>query len=303
MEYSVVIPVYNSEKSLAELTKRIVAVFNNITLDYELLFVDDFSQDGSWNVLKKLKHEHSDTIRLFRLARNFGQHNATICGFHQARGQFIITMDDDLQQAPEDIPLLIDKQRESGANVVYGISNKNHPLYRQLGSHAYKTSAKYLHGAYGNGSSFRLIDHSLIDNLKSNMQQFNFIDEMLHWHTNFIECVAVSHSVRKYGRSNYSLKKLFTIASSNTLNYSNLPLRIMMYAGAGFSALFTFVGLYFIGKRVFFDVSVPGFTALIVSVSFSASLMLLCFGILGYYLKNILLRLNQQPAFFIKEEL
>ena len=302
MEYSVIIPVFNSEQSLPELTQRILSVFEKISADFEIIFVDDFSSDNSWNVLLNLKNENTNRIKLFRLGKNFGQHNATICGFHQASGKFIITMDDDLQQAPEDIPILIAKMRESGANIVYGIANENHPLYRKVSSNAYKKSAKHLHGSFGNGSSFRLIEGSLIEKLKQHRQQFNFIDEILHWYTNFIECVKVSHAPRKYGRSSYSPQKLWSLANNNTLNYSNWPLKLMMYAGGVFSFIFTLTVIYFILKKVIFDVSVPGFTALIVSICFSASLMLLCFGILGYYLKNILTRLNQQPAYFIKEE-
>ena len=302
MEYSIIIPVFNSEQSLPELTRRLISTFETISNDFEIIFVDDFSQDNSWNVLLQLKNDHPNQIKLFRLGKNFGQHNATICGFHHAQGKRVVTIDDDLQQAPEDIPILINKMQESGANIVYGIANENHPLYRQVGSSAYKKSAKHLHGSFGNGSSFRLIEGSLIEKIKHHEQQFNFIDEILHWYTNFIECVKVSHAARKYGKSSYSPKKLWSLANNNTLNYSNWPLKLMMYAGGIFSFIFTLTGIYFILKKVIFDVSVPGFTALIVSICFSASLMLLCFGILGYYLKNILTRLNQQPAYFIKEE-
>ena len=302
MEYSVIIPVFNSERSLPELAQRIISTFETISPEIEIIFVDDFSEDNSWNVLLNLKNEHPNKIKLFRLGKNFGQHNATICGFHQANGKWVITMDDDLQQAPEDIPVLIKRMQESGANILYGIANENHPLYRKVSSKAYKKSAKHLHGSFGNGSSFRLIEGSLVEKLKHHEQQFNFIDEILHWYTNFIECVKVSHAPRKYGKSTYSPQKLWSLANNNTLNYSNWPLKLMMYAGGLFSFIFTLTGIYFILKKVIFDISVPGFTALIVSICFSASLMLLCFGILGYYLKNILTRLNQQPAYFIKEE-
>ncbi len=302
MEYSIIIPVFNSERSLRELKERIVSTFENITPDFEIIFVDDFSIDNSWQVLLQLKEENPDHIKLFRLGKNFGQHSATICGFHKAKGKWVLTMDDDLQQAPEDIPLLIERMQKSGANVIYGIANQNHPFYRQVGSNAYKKSAKHLHGSFGNGSSFRLIEGSLGEKLKSHEQQFNFIDEILHWYTNYIECVPVSHAQRKFGNSAYTPKKLWSLANNNTLNYSNWPLKLMMYFGGLFSFIFTLSGLYFIVKKLVFNVSVPGFTALIVSICFSASLMLLCFGILGYYLKNILTRLNHKPAYFVKEE-
>ncbi len=302
MEYSIIIPVFNSERSLPELKQRIISTFENITPNFEIIFVDDFSTDNSWEVLLELKKESPNNMKLFRLGKNFGQHSATICGFHKAKGKWVLTMDDDLQQAPEDILLLIERMQKSGANVVYGIANQNHPLYRQVGSNAYKKSAKHLHGSFGNGSSFRLIEGSLVEKLKWYEQQFIFIDEILHWYTNYIECVPVSHAPRKYGNSAYTPRKLWSLANNNTLNYSNWPLKLMMYFGGLFSFIFTLSGIYFIVKKLVFDVSVPGFTALIVSICFSASLMLLCFGILGYYLKNILTRLNHKPAYFVKEE-
>lgn len=302
MDYSVVIPVYNSAHSLKELKERLTAVLPKISSEFEIIFVDDLSVDNSWEVLLQIKEADPKKVKLFRLGKNFGQHNATICGFHQAVGNRIITLDDDLQQSPEDIPLLIGKMEESGANVVYGIADGSKPAHRRMGSRAYKQSAKHLHGSFGNGSSFRLIDRSLIEKVRRHEQQFNFIDEILFWYTNFIECVTVSHSPRKYGKSTYSNKKLISLANNNTLNYSDWPLKVMMYFGGFFSFIFILTGFYFIIKKVAFGVSVPGFTALIVSICFSASLMLFCFGILGYYLKNILSRLNHRPAYFVKEE-
>jgi glycosyltransferase involved in cell wall biosynthesis len=124
IEYSVVVPVFNSEASLEELLSRLTTVMNSTGKSYELIFVDDGSRDHSWEIMKKLKEKNSGVLTAIRLAKNFGQHSATFCGFNFAKGNFIITIDDDLQCPPEEIPKLIKVMEETDAELVYGIYNK-----------------------------------------------------------------------------------------------------------------------------------------------------------------------------------
>src|SRR5690606_21735415 len=159
-----------------------------------------------------------------------------------------------------------------------------------------------LEGAMGEGSSFRLMKRHLAERILAHGHQHPFIEEILHWHTRFIAFVPVAFQTRKYGKSNYDSKNTFNLLKGNTLNYSNWPLKMMMAIGAIFSFIFFLVGLFYIFKKLFLGISVPGFTALIVSICFTASLMLLCFGVLGFYIKNILMRLNHHPAYFVKEQ-
>lgn len=120
--YSVVVPVHNSEKTLAELFERTASVFGNLALNFEVIFVDDRSSDNSWSVIQRLKKENPDNVKGVRFARNYGQHNATLCGMKHATGDFILTMDDDLEFLPEDIPLLIENQKQTNSDVVYGVN-------------------------------------------------------------------------------------------------------------------------------------------------------------------------------------
>jgi len=301
MEYSIVIPVFNSEKSLEELHTRVKAAMEKISGDVEIIFVDDFSKDKSWDILLQIKAENPQQVKLFRLGKNFGQHSATLCGFQNSIGNRIATLDDDLQHSPEDISLLVARMDATGADVVYGISSEKFKLKR-LSREIYKKGSQKLEGAMGEGSSFRLIKRHLAERILAHDHQYPFIEEILYWYTRFVEFVPVTFQPRKHGKSNYSPKNTLSLLKGNTLNYSNWPLKMMMVLGGIFSFIFFLVGIFYIFKKLFLGVSVPGFTALIVSICFTASLMLLCFGVLGFYIKNILMRLNHHPAYFVKEQ-
>ncbi len=301
MKYSVVIPVYNSQNCLKELYERISTTLQKLTADYEVIFVDDFSSDKSWNVLKEIKDANSGQSKIVRFAKNYGQHNATLCGFRYATGDRIITMDDDLQQAPEDILLLVEKMDSTNADLIYGVGGKNHSLVRRVGSNLYKQGAKHIDGKYGEGSSFRLIDSSLLKKVVNHKMHFILIEELLFWHTECIEIVEVQHHPRRSGKSGYSPLKLFKFIVNISVNYSNWPLKFMTYGGAILSLVFFLLGLYFILKKLLLNVSVPGFTALIVAIFFSTGLLLLCFGIVGKYLNNIYIVLNDKPVYSVKE--
>lgn len=298
-----VIPVYNSEHTLEELFQRVKTFFENFDpqVSFELIFVDDFSKDGSWEVLKKLKKKNPHVVKIIRFAKNYGQHNALLCGLRHSSGNRAITMDDDLQHAPEDINLLIKTMEETNADLVYGIGGGKHSPTRRIGSKLYKKSSKYIDGKYGEGSSFRLMDSSLLKKISNHHQHFVFIEELLFWYTEDIELVPVGHYPRKFGKSGYSANKIFRQIVNISINYSNWPLKLMIYGGAVFSLISFLLGVYFILKKIIFDSVVPGFTALIVAIFFSTSLLLLCFGIVGKYLNNIYDVLNEKPAYSIKE--
>ena len=300
MEYSIVIPVYNSQDSLSKLYDRISETLKKLTQDFEVIFIDDFSTDNSWEKLMQLKKEHSN-VKLIRFSKNYGQHNATLCGFRYSAGDRVVTIDDDLEEDPADILLLIEKMNATNAELIYGIGDKNRSSAREIGSNLYKQSAKYVDGKQGNSSSFRLIESSLLEKIKNHKQHFIIIEELLFWYTEMIDYVVVNHSPRKHGKSGYSPLKIFKLITNTSLNYSNWPLKFMTYGGAVLSFVSFLLGLYFMYKKVFLNISVPGFTALIVAIFFSTSLLLLCFGIVGKYLNNIYIVLNNKPTYSIKE--
>lgn len=301
VDVSIIVPVYNSSETLQDLCERITKVFESRSESYEMVLVDDGSKDASWKRLEQLKENYSDHLIAIQLQKNFGQHQAIVCGFNFSMGKLIITMDDDLQHPPEEIPKLLDKHRKTEADVVYGIYKiKKHGFMRSAGSYVIQKSAKYFAEHNGTvGSSFRLFDRKIVERIAERPQNFMFIDEIIHWYTGNIVTVMVEHHSRAVGKSGYSFFKLWSLYMSVTINYTLWPLRAMTYGGvilAGFSFV---LGVYYILRKLFANVNVEGFTAIMVAVLFSTSLLLVCMGIVGQYLYKIYQNQNGKPPYTI----
>ncbi|MFZ4520167.1 MAG: glycosyltransferase family 2 protein [Bacteroidales bacterium] len=300
-DYSIVVPVYNSCESLEELFLRIGQTMNKIDKSFEVIFVDDDSADTSWKILESIQRANPEKVIAIRLARNFGQHNATICGIAQASGEFIITIDDDLQNPPEEIIKLIDTMQDSDADLVYGIyGKKHHSMARNLGSGALKGWSRRIFKTKGNGSSFRLMKSSLGKNLLNHQLNFIYIDELFNWYTNHMVFVLVDHQKRPYQQSTYTSRSLFSMLSNLIIYYTAMPLKMMVYGGF-VSALLSFItGILFIYRKLVHGIPIMGFTALIVTILFSTSIILLSLGVIGEYLSRIYMVQNRKPPFSIK---
>jgi glycosyltransferase involved in cell wall biosynthesis len=299
-EFSVVVPVFNSEKSLPELFQRLNVTFNKMNKSFEVIFVDDGATDKSWDIITTLKKENPEKIIAVKLAKNFGQHNAILCGLKFVKGNFTITIDDDLQQNPEDIEIMFDKIIECNADVVYGIYEENkHSLSRRIGSWYMKQSSRFSRKIIA-GASFRLIKSDVVIKMLEGNHDFVYIDEILSWHTENAAFVTVQHTPRKYDRSNYTHKKLLNHAYNITLFYTAFPLRLMTYGGFFFSIFMLLTGLFFLLKKFFFKVPM-GYTSLIVTILFSAGIMLMCMGILGEYLFRIYKSQTRKPPYSISK--
>jgi polyisoprenyl-phosphate glycosyltransferase len=302
VEYSVVVPVFNSEASLEELFSRLAAVMESLGKGFECIFVDDGSSDRSWEVLRSIKQGHPEKLTVIRLAKNFGQHSATFCGFNFAKGNYIITLDDDLQCPPEEIPKLIKSLDENDAELVYGIYEKQkHSFFRNIGSRYFKRLSHML-GRPKQGSSFRLISKNIIQKIIIHHQNFVFIDEILHWYTDFVALTVVEHHKRKYKRSGYSQRKLWSMVANIMFYYTTAPLKLMVYGGMLSSLFFFILSAIFALKKILFDVPL-GYTSLIVAILFSTSLILLSLGIIGEYLSRIYMVQNKKPLYSVKKVL
>ena len=194
MTYSIIIPVYNGEQTLLALNQRLHNFFEKKST-FEIIYVYDCGKDNSWEVLLKIKKDFPDTVKLIRLSRNFGQHNALICGFEYAKGDFIITMDEDLQHAPEDIEMLIAKQQEKDYDVVYGkYETRKHSGFRNLGSSLLKKIIDIgipdIHPDY---SAFRLIKSGIAKTCINMRNSYTFLDGYLSWITTHCGSCIVSH--------------------------------------------------------------------------------------------------------------
>lgn len=301
LDFSVVVPVHNSEEALEELFSRLNATFNKLGNSFEVIFVDDGSSDNSWEVLKKIKHEFPDLIKVIKLNKNFGQHNATMCGFTFAKGDRVITIDDDLQNPPEEIAKLITAYQVNGSDVTYGIySKKQHTFARNIMSKGVKKSSKVFMKGLGNGSSFRIINNTIIKKILDHNITFVFIDEVLQWYTSKITFVDVEHKKRKHNKSGYSSFKLFNIGSNLIYYYTNIPLKLMVYGGMIISLLSFILAIKYTIQKIFYDVP-AGYTSIIVAVLFSTGIIVFSLGIIGGYLSRIQLVQNKKPPFHIEE--
>jgi undecaprenyl-phosphate 4-deoxy-4-formamido-L-arabinose transferase len=302
-DFSVVVPVYNSEDSLKELFVRLKAFFEKANKSYEVIFVEDGSRDGSWEVLKKLKDNYPEFIKAIKLDRNFGQHNATLCGFGFAKGNQIITIDDDLQNPPEEIAKLIETAEKEQSAMTYGIyTKKQHSFARNILSRTVRTSSKLFHNGAENGSSFRLLSRTMVDKILDHQTSFVFIDEIVYWYTDNIAFVLVDHKKRKNNQSGYNPFRLFMLAANLTYFYTNIPLKIMVYSGFIISFLSFLMAIKFIIQKIFFNVPL-GYTSVIVTILFSTSIIVFSLGVIGGYLSRIQTVQNKKPPYHIKKVL
>ncbi len=301
VDYSVVIPVFNSENTLEEIHERTLKVFEQLDKSVQFVFVDDGSLDTSWDVLLKIKDKNRDNVTIIRLNKNYGQHNATFCGIQHAKGETIITMDDDLQHPPEEITKLIARREERKSELVYGFFNKKkHSMYRNLGSRLVRKTAERFLDRPEQVSSFRLISRTVTEKILQHNRNFIFIDELLWWYTDEIDFAYVEHHKRKYKKSGYTYGALWKFMTNMMIYYTNFPLRLMVYTGLLFSVFFFAVTIYYLLAKIFYDVPL-GYTSIIVSILFSTSLILFSLGVIGEYISRLYTFQNQKPPFIIKE--
>ena len=219
---SVVVPVYNSENSLEHFYVVLSKELNKICDDYEIIMVDDGSLDNSYEQMEVL-HNIDSRVKIIRLDGNFGQQNALMCGFHYSTGEYIVTLDDDLQHPPEEIHKLY-KKIDEGYDVVYGIPIiKQHSIYRKMGSKMtdYLFNKICLKPKNIKISSFRIIRKSIISEIIKDKTSFVYISAITFKNTNNISNVEVNHNIRKYGKSNYDFYKLLKLFIKLYLYYSN----------------------------------------------------------------------------------
>ncbi len=222
---SAVIPIYNSSNSLEELYHRLSKFFTENFYYHEIIMVDDGSRDNSYEMMLSLR-ERDSRVKIISLDGNFGQQNALMCGFKYTTGNYIVTMDDDLQHLPEEIKKLV-VTIEKGYDVVYGITDdKHHQLYRNLGSKITNYLFNMITPKKDNirVSSFRIIRRSLLEKIITHKTAFVYISAIILKHTNNIANVKVKHDDRKYGKSNYTFLKLVKLFCKLYIYYSDFAL-------------------------------------------------------------------------------
>jgi glycosyltransferase involved in cell wall biosynthesis len=300
---SVVIPVYNSEDSLPVLVQRLEPVLVRQTNEYELILINDGSRDRSWDVIEELASIHS-WITGINLMRNFGQHNALLCGIREAHFEIIITMDDDLQNPPEEIPHLLEKIH-AGFDVVYGTPrNEQHGFWRNLASQITKIALQIAMRTEmaRKVSAFRAFRTPLREAFSAYSGIFVNIDVLLSWATTRFSSVTVTHQPREIGKSNYTFGKLVIHALNMVTGFSVLPLQLASLMGLCFAMFGAAILIFVLGRYLIEGGNVPGFSFLASAIVVFSGVQLLALGIIGEYLARMYFRVMDRPVYVIRQQ-
>lgn len=299
---SVIVPVYNSESTLEELVRRLCAALDGCAGDLEIVLVNDGSRDASWAKIRELA-SRDPRVHGVNLMRNYGQHNALLAGIRVARHEISVTIDDDLQNPPEEIPKLL-AELEKGYDVVYGTPEaERHGLMRDLASRITKIA---LQGSMGvdmarRVSAFRVFRTRLREAFMQYRASTISIDVLLTWATTRYASVTVRHEARSKGESNYTFRALVAHALNMLTGYSVLPLQLASLMGLAFSLIGLIVLVFVVGRYLLQGSSVPGFPFLASTIAIFSGAQLLALGVIGEYLARMHFRMMGRPAYMIRE--
>lgn len=298
---SVIIPVYNSAEILPELVGNLSALLSTISANHEIILVNDCSRDNSWEVICQLSANFPE-LSGYNLMRNYGQHNALLCGIRAATKGVIVTMDDDLQHPPAEIPDLLTKLGE-GYDVVYGTPREEqHGFLRNMASRITKLAFQLSMGeeVAKNVSAFRAFRTCLRNAFAEHCSSFVSVDVLLTWATTSFAAIPVAHEPRRSGKSNYTTKKLLTHAFNMMTGFSVIPLQLASLLGF-FCAIFGVLVLaYVVIQYLILGYSVPGFPFLASIIAIFSGAQLLSLGIIGEYLARMHFRIMDKPLYVVR---
>ena len=299
---SVVVPVYKSTTTLAELARRIREVLTARGVPYEVILVDDGSGGGTWPAIRSLARQDPAVVGL-RLGRNVGQHNALVAGVRRARYPVAVTLDDDLQNPPEEIPALLDAL-VPGVDVVYGepreVAQRKWRATSSVVARGVMSSALGAENA-SRISSFRAFRTQLRDAFVGDLGPSVSLDALLSWGTSSFTSVAVDHHPRAEGESNYGFRKLVRYAVDTATGYSALPLKVATSLGLATAAFGLVVLVWVVARVLVGGVAVPGFAFLASIVSIFAGVQLIAIGVIGEYLARMHFRIMRKPTYLVAE--
>jgi len=302
VRFSVVIPLCNEEENLGELHSRLTRVLVDLGESYEIVFVDDGSTDGSFQILKGL-HDKDGKVKVITFTRNFGQHLAMTAGFDYARGEYVILMDADLQDPPEEIPKLVAKINE-GYDVVYGRRKIRHDsMFKKLTSTIYlQLLAKLTNQAISPEiTSFRIMTRKVVDCTNQLRERNRFHGGLVAWLGFPYATVDVEYGERFAGKTKYSLRKMIALAIEGIISFSDIPLRMIGYFGLVVSAISFIVGIVVLVRHLVWGIPVEGYTSTVVAIFFTGGVILLVLGVIGQYISRIHIEVKNRPLYVVKD--
>lgn len=298
---SIVIPVYNGAATVGAVVARVLQVLSGLQCRTEIILVNDGSRDDSWPTIRALAQTHPEVAGV-DLTRNYGQHNALLCGIRLAMHEVIVTLDDDLQQPPEEIPTLLAKLDE-GFDVVYGTpQQERHGLARNISSRLTKAAFSAAMGAEmaSKVSAFRAFRAALKPAFAEQQNPLLNIDVLLSWATTQIAAVPVSREPRRAGTSNYRFRSLVRHAMNMMTGFSVLPLQVATIIGFLFTVFGLMVLAYVLGRYLISGAIVPGFAFLASIIAIFSGAQLFALGIIGEYLGRMHMRTMNRPPYLVR---
>ncbi|MEZ8169575.1 glycosyltransferase family 2 protein [Vibrio tasmaniensis 1F-187] len=303
MKLSIVIPVYRSQLFVEKTVNEIIPYVSQITHDYEIILVNDGSPDDSWRVISKLATDIVQ-VKAINLVKNYGQHTAVMCGIEKATGDYIVTMDDDLQNPPSEICKLVEKINEGYDLVFAEFEEKKHAPYRRLGTKLIDVLNNKIFNKPDDIvlTNFRIFTQALAQRIIKYRVNEPYIPGLLLMHASKIGNTMTKHAKRDDGESNYSLGKILILVSRLLFNYSSYPLKALSILGGGISIVSFIWGLFMIVNQLLFGSSVQGWTTLVALLSFLNGFVILLLGVLGEYVIRISKTLSHDCAYHVSEE-
>jgi polyisoprenyl-phosphate glycosyltransferase len=301
-KYSVVIPVYNSASIVGRVIEQTMEFFEKYQWDYEIILVNDGSRDNSWNVISGKANIHSQVTSI-NLMRNYGQHTAVYCGFQHSSGDYVITIDDDLQNPPEEIIHLIEKVKD-GHDVVFGrFKHKQHSGVRNVGSYIVRliNNKVFVCPSGIIPTNFRLIRRDVVDRILQYRTAYPYITGLVLMFSNNPGNAWVEHHERIDGKSNYNLYKILSLVARILFNYSVLPLRFVSMGGIFISFISFLAGVVLIINKLLNNILVEGWTGLMVMLAFFNGVIILILGMLGEYTVRILQQISSDKNYHVKD--
>jgi len=297
--FSIVSPVYGCCHMLSELCHRISSSVETLG-SYEIILVDDCSSDDSWKVMQELTSENQN-IKCLRLSKNFGQHYAITAGLEQAVGEWIVVIDCDLQDQPEEIPRLYARALEGYDSVCAQRTERQDNMLKRFSSYAFYKVLGYLTDTEQDASiaNFGIYHRKVIDAVLSMGDHIRYFPAMVQWVGFERVGLPVGHGEREHGKTSYSLRKLFLLAFDNIIAFSDKPLWLTVKLGAAMALLSMVVAIFFFIRYLQGMIDEPGFTSLIISIWFIGSILVFIMGIVGIYIGYVFDRVKGRPVYIV----
>ncbi|MBW4520943.1 MAG: glycosyltransferase family 2 protein [Scytolyngbya sp. HA4215-MV1] len=298
---SVVVPVYKAEDCLQELSKRLRNSLEEISKDFEIILVEDCGGDRSWELITELAQQ-DDRIKGIQFSRNFGQHYGITAGLDHCSGDWIIVMDCDLQDRPEEIPRFYALAQQGYDVILAHRGKRNDPPFKRLSSRLFYQVFNYLADTqYDAGiGNFRMISRKVAESFCQMREQLRFFGGLVDWMGFPTAIVEVQHDSRFSGKSTYTFFKQWKLASEIIIAYSDKPLRLSVKLGFLIAVLAFFYGIYIIFRAFAFGVPVVGWSSLIVSLYFLGGIIIFNLGIIGIYLSKSFNEVKKRPLYLVR---